>query len=142
MNLLEQLFETLFVLVVFFNLNFNLLVSALTFWLVCVELLFYLVTCNFSISCWDDYWNEWLNIFPNSFCLNLRISEPFGRLRPGDDSFLFDNDGLLDKDLFVVFGFNLPGDFYLFVRSGMANVFLNELLLKFGLDGTGLGLER
>ena len=142
MNFLEQLFETVFVFVVFLDLDFNLLVSALTFWFVCIEFLLNFVTGNFSISCGNDYWNEWLYIFPNSFCLNFRISEPFGRLRSGDDSFLFDNDGLLDKDLFVIFGFNLPGDFYLFVRGGMADILLNKLLLKFGLDGTGLGLER
>ena len=104
--------------------------------------MFDFVTGNFSISRIDDYRDKWFHIFLDRFGLNLRISKFFSRLRPGDNSFLFDYNGFLDEDLFVFFGLNLPGDFYLFMRGSMANIFLNEFLLKFGLDDTGLSLKR
>ena len=141
MHFFEEFFQTVFVIIIFFDMDLDLLVTALVFWLVCVQFLLNLITGNFSISCWDDDWNKWLNIFLDGFCLNLWISEPSCRLWPVDESFLFDNDGLLDKNLFVVFWFNLPSDFDLFVRRNVANILLDEFLLKFGLDGSGFGLK-
>lgn len=77
MNFLEKLFQTIFVFIILFNLDFNLLVTSLAFWLICIQLLFNLVTGDFSIFCWNQNRDKWFHIFPYSLCLNFRISEPF-----------------------------------------------------------------
>jgi hypothetical protein len=129
MNFLEKLFQTIFVFIILFNLDFNLLVTSLAFWLICIQLLFNLVTGDFSIFCWYQNRDKWFHIFPYSLCLNFRISEPFSWLRPTDNSSFFDDNWLLNHDPFMILWFDLPGNFYLFVRSRVANILLDQLLL-------------
>ena len=135
MYFFEKLFQTIFIFIVFLDLDWYLLVPTLACCLVSHHFLLNYISGDFPVASGDHNWHEWFDIPLGNQFVDLRIFCFSGVFKLIYNCLFFDDNRFLNENfviqkiLFII----LSDDSNLLLRATVVYVLLRDLLLKFSL---------